>query len=297
MKSSLEKPLAYFESITDNESFTNLVEGQIYHSDIVSHKYIDSVNIQYVIMDDYGNYEQREMHISFFVLPSLRREYENTKNLLYGFSINNSNEVVKRYLEIQVKFIQNIINNKTEFIKSYSFFLPPLRGIINYINNILLLEDMPPFELDESPLDNVDIELYNNSIDSNVESNKTAESIIISVFGYMNGLNEKREKILNSDDYNLLIDYITYFISNESLPEIERKLRPNISNDQLSFSFWVLHKEIYTTKFIKPMFFDFLKLVFENFNDIEVSSLRKIFGVKSRVVKDTFLPEIIKKYL
>lgn len=295
--SNVETPLAYFESVTNKESIKDIIDSQIFHSDIVSYEYIDYSDIQYVIRDDYGDYKQEKIHISFFVLPVLRIEFEKAKKHIDKFQRYQSDEVAKRYLTIQVRIIQNIINNKTDFIKKHSYFLLPLRGIVNYINNVLLVEGMSPFELDESPIDNIDVDFYNQSIDFNIEKVMSDEEIIISIFGFMNGLNEKREQILNSDDYSQLIDYIKYFISNESLPVIKTKLHANITNDQLSFSFWVLHKEIYTTKPIRPIFLDFLILVFDNFSNTDVYSLRKIFGAKSRVSRSKFLPDSITKYL
>lgn len=110
--------------------------------------------------------------------------------------------------------------------------------------------------------------------------------------------NEKREKIMPDNEYQLMIQLINELVREEKLPIIKSKLKSlNISNDLLSFSFWVLHKELYTTKKIRPYFIEFLKAVFENFSNVEKQTIKGSFGTKSRVTKDYFLPQIISRHL
>ena len=167
----------------------------------------------------------------------------------------------------------------------------PLRGILNYVNTILLVPGMERFELDESKISSFTIDSV-EQIPFDL-TQKTDIEIIHCVFDYMKGLNEQKEKIFSDEDFNLLIEYTTELIEQEKIPVVEKKLQPKISNDLLRFSYWVLHKELYTTKRIKPYFYDFVQVVFLNFKDSHISSIKSQFGTSKRVKKDKFLPEII----
>lgn len=84
-----------------------------------------------------------------------------------------------------------------------------------------------------------------------------------------------------------MIKLIVELVAKEDLPDNIKKLESvSISNDLLSFTFWVLHKQLYTTKRIRPYFIQFLKQTFSNFNDKSIESIKKGFGTKSRALKD-----------
>jgi hypothetical protein len=295
MKSTDKKPLVFFEYIINQYNLSKEIDKQLCGYDVKGYRFINSTKIGFEEQNTFGEFESREIEIQELLFPLLYREFQKSKNHFYNYCLINSNQTVENYLRIQFNTIQTLLNNQSDFINIHPNFLLPLRGLVKYINEILILPEMKMFELNES---SIIIQDTDDTIDNEFTINQqTDEEIIHLVFDYMNGLNDKREKILSDEDFVLLIRYTTELINNEQISEIDIKLQPKISNDQLSFSYWVLHKKIYTTKRLRNYFYDFLINTFSNFENMEKSSIKSTFGTKSRVVKDSFLPEIIKDYL
>ncbi len=126
---------------------------------------------------------------------------------------------------------------------------------------------------------------------------KSDIELVHSIFDYMKGKNQNREYILNETDFNLLIEYNIYLVEKEEVPTIEKKIFPNLKQGEISFSYWVLHKELYKDSKIKDIYITFLKKVFEKFDNSKETSIKSQFGNKRRCYKHSFLPEIITKYL
>lgn len=295
MNSTDLHPLAYFEYIIDGENILKEIEKELLYSDFSNINLESSMEVKYMEQNEFGEFEKKCILIKDLLIPKLYREFQKTKNHLYSFYIHNKSLSTENYLRIQVKILQNILNNQSDLINRHSYFMLPIRGIFSYINNFLLLPEMNSFVLDESHI------LYNYAIipeQTEFDSTKKSdEEIIHSIFDYMKGLNERRESIFSEEDFNLLIKYTSELVEQEKIPVVEKQLEPKISNDLLRFSYWVLHKELYTTKKIRPYFYDFVQTVFLNFKDSEISSIKSQFGTSSRVKKDKFLPEIILKNL
>lgn len=295
MNSTELHPLAYFEYIINNENISEVIKKEFYYSDCVSIGLGDLIEIKYVEQNDFGEHVVKSILTKDMLLPILYREFQKAKVILYSFCIDNPKQATENYLRIQINTLQAIINNNSNLINNHLYFMLPIRGLLNYINDILLTPEMERFELEESKISTTALsDTEQISFDS---STKSEIDIIHSVFDYMNEFNEKREKILSDEDFKLLIKYTTELIKHEKLPVVEKQLNPKISNDLLRFSYWVLHKEIYTTIRIRVCFYDFIKAIFLNFKDNHISSIRSQFGTKKRVKKDVFLPEIISKYL
>ena len=124
------------------------------------------------------------------------------------------------------------------------------------------------------------------------------EKIIETVHGYFKGQNEYREQIMTIESYTKMIGYISYFIENNILPENLEKIPPlGISKQLLRFSFWVLHKHLYSNKRTNLEFLSLVKSMFSDFDDWEFETLKKKFGNKDKVTVNglMFVPEIIKK--
>lgn len=291
MNSTELHPLAYFEYIIDSKNILEVIKNEFLYSDCISYDLRDSREIKYVERNDSGEFIETSILTKDLLLSKLYREFQIAKDNLYSFCINSLKSTRENYLIIQINTLQAIIDKKSKFLSEHAYFLLPLRGILNYINDILLIPEMERFELDESLISSIEIDSsQQNSFESTHKSNN---KIISSIFDYMNGFNEKMEKILSDEDFGLLIKYTTELIEDEKLPVIEKQLFPKISNDLLRFSFWVLHKELYTTKRIRPYFYSFIHAVFINFKESDIKSIQSQFGTKSRVYRDKFLPEII----
>lgn len=220
----------------------------------------------------------------------MRLEFEKSKNLLKEKYLQNTLEGNGSFLNLQCKTLQSLISNHSQFLNKYPYFLHPIRGLVKFINDKLLLPNMEQFTLNEYSVDIIPV----NEV---LSVEKSDEEVIHSVIGYMKGKNEKQEVILSEDDYQLLLNYTSCLISNKEIPVITRKLKPNMQNGALMFTFWVLHKELYTSTKIREYFYDFLKEVFINLDNSSISSIKKVFGAQSRITKYRFLPAIILNHI
>lgn len=178
---------------------------------------------------------------------------------------------------------QKLIDDNYLFYNEYPFIYESLNKIISYVNEFLIPKGKEKLRIDTSRI------LYNQKSD--------AHKLVRDIFGYLNSKNEKGDVILNKEDYKYLLDKADYLISEDKAPSIERKINPNISLDTLSFTFWVLHKELFTTKRIRISFLETLRSLFINFENQEFGSIKKQFGSKTRVTDRKILPEIIKNHL
>ncbi|MFK7000735.1 hypothetical protein [Flavobacterium oreochromis] len=288
MKSTIEHPLEFFEYIINEENIIELIHKEYTcfdgYYDIEFPFRVHCSEINY-----FGEFESTTHPIGAVISNALKREFYFSKEIIYKAYEDKTNKKFKRYANLQFIIIQNLINTKFETINKFPVIGYALIGLMNYLN-MLLSNENDKLELDLNKID-LDAKPYTYFEDND-------EAIIYEVFGYMQNKNQKGELILNVVDFNLLISYIKYLVKHEEVPStVSRKLKPKLSNDLLRFSFWVLHKELYTRKRIRSYFYDFIKSVFENFSDSTIESIKKQFGTKIRVKKDDFIPEIIKKNL
>ena len=290
MKSSVENPVSFFEYILNEQNIYQELDKQLVYYGFLSYNIILPTEINYVEQDEWGEYITESLAVADLRIPILRNEFETSKKLLLENYIKNDINKNQNFLRYQFNTIQSLISNNIQLLNKYSYLLLPLRGLVKFINEKLALPNIANYTLDETGV------IYNpvNVIEKVLKSN---ENIILSIFEYMKGENEKKEKILNEEDYLLLIEYLTHLVEKEKVPHDIKQLKPNISNDQLRFSFWVLHYELYTTKKTREYFYDFIKAVFLNFSNSEISSIKSQFGTKSRVTKDKFLPNSILSHL
>lgn len=291
MEGIIENPLHFFEYIIDETNINKEIEKQINYYDFASYNIELPGKIQYVEQNDLGEYKKGEIEVIKILLPQLRKEFHNSKKRMLEIYLQNNSNDNPNFLRYQFNTIQSLIYNSSNIINKYPYLLLPLRGLVRFINDKLLLLDMERYVLNEDGIQ------YTTILNQETFVSKSNSDIIHDVLSFMNGKNEKQEEILSKEDYNLLIEYTTHLIEKGGLPTFTKQLKPNLTNDVVRFSFWVLHKELYTTTKIRPYFYDFIKLVFENFKDNEISSIRSQFGTKSRVKLDSFLPETIKNYL
>lgn len=98
---------------------------------------------------------------------------------------------------------------------------------------------------------------------------------------FFSGNNPQQDKIMKDDDYNRLLQMVDFLIENEKLPDKINKISQiNISTGMIRYTFYLIHKELYTTKNIKPEWIDFLHAVFEQFKNIEWNTTKTKFSVK-----------------
>lgn len=275
------------EVLKDNYIKRNI---EMYNSQILNidkHKGIISYQ-----NDFYQNNETGKVELSFDKELSqiLSYQYEEIKQQINLYITNNLDNYLP-FLYHQQVTLQYIINQGNNNIKKFPIILDYILKIQKYLN--------------EKYLYNQDIKI---NLDLNiVEDIRTPESttynhdqIIDRVLGYLKGDNEKREKIMPDEQYNLMISYVAYYVEHDSAPENIQKLESlKISKNLLRFTFWVLHKHLYTTNKIKDNFLHFVKNMLSDFDDWEFSTLKTKFGNRDKVTVNgnKFIPEIIKNEL
>lgn len=287
MKSNSENPIYFFESLDEDQVKQEINKLLIYY-DFPWYKISLPHEIRFMGRDSDGKYVEEISTVKDMLNPLLKAEFENSKKLLKESYLQNNEDYNKKFLRLQFNSLQALIRNKSEFFNIYPFFLLPIRGLVKFINERLLIPGMEHFTLNE------------DCIKSAVEDSPIPvgnDKIIDSILSYMKGKNEKQELILSNEDYQILVKYTTHLVLHDEVPVIQRILVPKLSNDVIRFTFWVLHRELYTTKSIRPHFYKFLKDVFAKFKNNEISSIKKQFGTKSRVPRHKFLPEIITRNL
>jgi hypothetical protein len=290
MKSTIENPIAYFEYVLDETIMAKVLFEEIENYNLVSFDFKSPSQVNCV--EFYNNELFDTVYtIQDILLPILKLEFNKSKSLLKDDFLKDKPQDVKLLVTYHFNSIQSLVKNRASVISKHSFFLLPLRGLVKFLNERMLSPGMEPFVLNEEGIEFVSSNGQGNSF------SKSNTDIILEVLGYMKNQNQRQEVILSEPDFNLLITYTVSLVENGEIPELTNKLNPNLSNSLILFSFWVLHKELYTTTQIRPIFFSFIKNVFKNLEQNEISSIRSQFGSKSRVTKDGFLPHIIKKHL
>ena len=124
--------------------------------------------------------------------------HTEAKKQIYSTFLENEPLVNINYLTYQFNTIQSLVTNQQNIINKYPYFLLPLRGVVKFINERLSIPNMDKFVLNEDGI------IFNINEDFSINE-KSNEETIYSIFGFMKGKNERKETILNEDDFNLLI--------------------------------------------------------------------------------------------
>lgn len=298
MESTNHNPLAYFESLIVNNDLNTYL--QKYLDDFVEHsdyKIFDVDKIKGIVKyHDYdidGKYiVEKEDRFEDAIQVELFNQYNISKELINESvaEISKSGEDYTGFLLLQGKQIQYIINNGEKQINLFPKLLKPLKSIVNYINKKYLNENKIKISINTSFL----------NLEEPKEEYSSDMQIIISVLGYLKNNNDKRQKIMSDEQFNLMIEYVNFYVENNTLPQSIKKLDSlNISNNLLRFTFWVLHKKLYTTNSIRQEFIQLVKQIFSDFDNWEESTLKRKFGNRDKVQHNGkhFIPEIIKSEL
>lgn len=109
------------------------------------------------------------------------------------------------------------------------------------------------------------------------QQKNTAQKLI----NFLSGYNLKNEKIMPDDNFARLSNYIAALIDNGTLPaNIQPIPQTGVSSEYLRYTFYLIHKELYTTRPIRPEWIDLLHAVFVQFNNSEKETTRKKFSKK-----------------
>lgn len=111
---------------------------------------------------------------------------------------------------------------------------------------------------------------------------------------FLKGTNAQNEKIMSDVKFTYLIDRVNSLIETELVPEINNPIpQINLPTNYIRYTFYRLHKALYTTKAIKESWINFLHDTFIQFNKAERSTTKTKFSEKPQLY-DTDLQGIKK---
>jgi len=106
-------------------------------------------------------------------------------------------------------------------------------------------------------------------------------NIALEHIAFLGGENIQNQKIMKDEDFERLKEYVTILILDEKIPDdIEPFPTLNIGNGYIKYTFYLIHKELYTIKPQKPYFVEFLKITFRQFENAELSTIKAKFAQK-----------------
>ncbi|MDR1371815.1 MAG: hypothetical protein LBJ17_01620 [Dysgonamonadaceae bacterium] len=126
-------------------------------------------------------------------------------------------------------------------------------------------------------------------------STQKQKDIATKRIAFLSGYNRLNAKIMSDDDFYRLTTYICSLIDTGTVPtNIQQISQTNISNEYLRYTFYIIHKELYTTRPIRPEWIDLLHAVFAQFRDVEKETTRKKFSTVPQHY-ETDIKEIVKQ--
>lgn len=96
---------------------------------------------------------------------------------------------------------------------------------------------------------------------------------------FLSGHNLKNEKIMSDNDFARLVQYVENLIDTGIVPaDIKPIYTLNISNEYLRYTFYLIHKQLYSTRPIRPEWINLLHSVFSQFENVMFETTRKKFS-------------------
>jgi hypothetical protein len=110
-------------------------------------------------------------------------------------------------------------------------------------------------------------------------SRDTEKEIVERHLAFLSGYNIMGKKIMREEDYKRVLEYTHRMIKEERLPEGMTVVpQINIPSNFLRFTYYQIHKELYTSNRIKGYFIDFLHQVFRQFENTMPSTTKTKFS-------------------
>ena len=98
---------------------------------------------------------------------------------------------------------------------------------------------------------------------------------------FFKGFNTQHEKIMTDDQFCSLIEAVNSLIELETVPTIDKQLpQINLPSNYIRYTFYLLHKSLYTTKSIKDSWINFLHDMFSQFKNAERTTTKSKFSEK-----------------
>ena len=209
--------------------------------------------------------------------------------VVYNFSKSQINDFFKYQIQRvknQLKWLYTfeklieIINEDSSFLAYYGSLKPIMLTTENFIKEFI--EDPQKLGLGATEWQQLKIEekskpqvkIKKPDIDN---QKATARKFLY----FFSGINHLQNKIMEDEDYNRLLQYTDYLIEKEKVPAGIKKISQiNLSTGMIRYTFYLIHKELYTTNKIKTEWIDFLHAVFRQFKNAEWITTKTKFSVK-----------------
>src|SRR5690606_19076427 len=109
----------------------------------------------------------------------------------------------------------------------------------------------------------------------------TQKSIARRYLHFLSGNNPQQNKIMPEDDYNRMLRYVDALIETGQVPDgIKPIPQTGVSTGMIRYTFYLIHKELYTTRPIRQPWIDFLLTVFAQFQDSTHSTTKTKLSAK-----------------
>lgn len=286
------KPLKHLDPVRQFLSWKNINKEFLDFVDNlkVDHQISESVPedfiVKYYQLNSKGETIESTGNFEAYLCGRLSQAVEEVRSTITQYHVHELTEISTKenYVELQIKYLQNHINAEEEIILKFPSILDYLKKIEQELNLILpqtaKSSNSTHLDLDTLPFAAVPF---------------STEKIINAIFSFYQGRNEQGEKIMPDNHYRIMMTYIEEMVNSEEKPTVVKRLHPKLDNAIVSFSFWVLHRELYTTKKIRTYFFEFMQDAFVNFDETSLSSLKSSFARKPKLLQKN-IPPILEKY-
>lgn len=108
--------------------------------------------------------------------------------------------------------------------------------------------------------------------------NKEVQAALTSI-KWLSGVNPQKQKIMSENEFKRLKDYTEHLIRQEAIPDnIQPIQQTNISNEHIRYTFYLIHKDLYTTTRKRHYFIDFLHTVFAQFQHTQKDTTWRKFS-------------------
>lgn len=257
------------------------------HLDNFFHEMIENYNVLNCNYDT-GIVETREGELYYFESSYsliLQKSLEMAKSSINTLALHNVTNLGQYTVQLQTA-LEDLLEIPS--IKRFPKFSKFIFDIASHFNKYVSTEDQKIF-------------LNPTIIEDSENHNLSEEQIIESIIGYLKGENHTKTKILNEEDYQELKNNFIEFAREPRniTPRFKISVNKTISKPLLLFTFWVLHKYLFTTNKILPEFLDLLKNSFSDFDNHADSTIKSKFGSKDKVTYKgrKYIPTIIKNEL
>lgn len=278
--STLDEPFKFFKNFLSEE----LIKVWFFN------KYINQFKNDSTIIEI-----SKEQNNEFFIYWS---DFEN-KHITETLQ-NALQKLFFKQINISIKLIDTNVLNLIKDSKSYNSLL---NFYINELNDIEFSrkELFNKYEyLHKSIIDiqnHINKRYLKGSIREHIIIRDKNEKLIHEVFGYLNGVNENNNRIIENKYYSLLIEYLNLFIRTEEVPKFDKiipKLNGvcNLTLRRTFYTFWLKLEQ--DDKYSRKKIVCFLKYGFEQLNKSTKKTIYDNLTKKPEYWKK-FIPRIIKE--